>query len=541
MATLHLPLTSYVRPVQVFADSLEEHHFKANDTIIQQGDQGEAFYIVVSGSVRVELKDPETKKKILVKDKLTAGAYFGEMALLHDAPRMASVLANENTVCMALERSVFKELVESFAEILTRESERRNKEVERKLQPPMKMDDLEVIRTLGVGSFGRVKMVRHKPTDVAYALKCMHKGQVVATKQTEHVMNEKAIMEMCDHPFVLSNTATFQDDSQLYIVIELILGGELFSILRERQKFDLATARFYAACVAAAFTYLHDRKIVYRDLKPENLLLDADGYAKVVDFGFAKVVTEKTYTLCGTPDYLAPEIIQNKGHNCSADWWSFGVLVYECMVGVAPFAADDPMDIYSNILGEELQFPWFFNGTARHLIENLLDRNPISRLGSLGLGSLDILEHDFFDDLSFAELEMKSIPAPYVPDIANPYDASKYDEFDNLDAADEESDDEEAEQRKVCGAQAKAPPGPTRTTPSRAHFPFHPPRTLHPVASAFSQRFRPFCRHHPSRHAHPTRRYGSGTTQTTVCSQASRMMLCAPTHSCRAIHSFVTT
>ena len=103
--------------------------------------------------------------------------------------------------------------------------------------------------------------------------------------------------------------------------------------MRERRTFDLDTARFYCACVAGAFTYLHERKIVYRDLKPENLLLDADGYAKVVDFGFAKVVAGKTYTLCGTPDYLAPEIIQNKGHNCSADWWSFGILVYECMVG----------------------------------------------------------------------------------------------------------------------------------------------------------------------------------------------------------------
>jgi len=398
----------------MLVDSLEELRFKKDATIISQGDPGTALYIVVSGSVRVVKLDAETQRTNLIKDKLSAGAYFGEMALMEDKPRMSNVIANEDVVLMSLERTVFNQLIGDMQELLTRESDRRKREVERKMRPPMKMDDLEVMRTLGQGTFGRVKMVRHKPTDSAYALKCMRKGQMIAMKQVEHVMNEKNIMEMCDHPFLLSAVATFQDATQLYMVFELVLGGELFTVLRERKKFSLETSRFYCACVAAAFTYLHERKIVYRDLKPENLLFDADGYAKVVDFGFAKVVSEKTYTLCGTPDYLAPEIIQNKGHNIAADWWSFGVLVYECMVGNAPFEADDPMDIYSNILTEEVKYPFFFNGTAHNLIENLLDRNPISRLGSLGLGSLDILEHDFFDDLSFAELEEKTIPAPSV-------------------------------------------------------------------------------------------------------------------------------
>ena len=211
-------------------DSLQEESYKKDATIIRQGDRGTAFYIIVSGAVRVERVDPETKRRNLIKDKLSAGAYFGEMALLQDAPRMANVLANEDTVCMSLETDVFKELIGSMQDLLTRESDRRNKEVERKSRPPVKMDDLEVMRTLGVGTFGRVKMVRHKPTGVPYALKCMRKGQMVAMKQVEHVMNEKSIMEMCDHPFILSNTATFQDDTQLYIVFELMLGGKLFTI-----------------------------------------------------------------------------------------------------------------------------------------------------------------------------------------------------------------------------------------------------------------------------------------------------------------------
>lgn len=207
-------------------DSLQEERYARDARIIRQDERGTTLYIIVSGSVRVEQVDPKMKRRNLIKDKLSAGAYFGEMALLQNAPRMANVLANEDTVCMSLEAHVFKRLIGSMENLLTRESNRRNKEVERKLRPPIQMNDLEIMQTLGFGTFGRVKMVRHKPTDVPYALKCMRKGQMIAMKQVEHVMNEKSIMEMCDHPFILSNVSTFQDDTQLYIVFDLILGGE---------------------------------------------------------------------------------------------------------------------------------------------------------------------------------------------------------------------------------------------------------------------------------------------------------------------------
>jgi len=304
------------------------------------------------------------------------------------------------------------------------------------------LDQLEVLKVLGVGTFGRVKLVKHKPSDVGYALKCMRKGQMVAMKQVAHVMNEKELLEMCDHPFLLSMVAAFQDEQEIFMVFDLILGGELFSRLRDERRFDLDTTRFYTACVASAFVYLHERKIAYRDLKPENLLFDADGYLKVVDFGFAKLVPDRTWTLCGTPDYLAPEVVQNKGHNCMCDWWSFGVFVYECLVGYCPFEADDPMQIYSNILERDVGFPWFFHKDAQSLIGGLLQRNAVLRLGSLGLGSLDIIEHEFFGELSFAELERRTVPAPYIPDIKSPYDFScfpdAYDEEDEDDLDEEE-------------------------------------------------------------------------------------------------------
>ena len=156
------------------------------------------------------------------------------------------------------------------------------------------------------------------------------------------------------------------------MLLELALGGELFSVLREKNRFEEPQSRFYAACVQAAFAYLHDKQIVYRDLKPENLLFDAEGYLKVVDFGFAKHIIDRTWTLCGTPEYLAPEIITNKGHNLAVDWWAFGILMFEMLVGQPPFCADDPMDIYQKILRNRVAYPSSMSKPAKDLIAKLL-------------------------------------------------------------------------------------------------------------------------------------------------------------------------
>uniref|UniRef100_A0A7S4BY39 cGMP-dependent protein kinase n=1 Tax=Chrysotila carterae TaxID=13221 RepID=A0A7S4BY39_CHRCT len=415
---------------QLLANSLEEAKYSEGENIIVKGEEGEKFYIIVSGGVRV------TSGEEVIKDHLGPGNYFGETAILKRQPRMATVTATSDTTCMMLDRSTFNKVLGPMNEILARETARREEEAARiKAAGKIQFEDLEQRNILGVGTFGRVRLVVHTPTQTPYALKCMRKGQVVALKQVEHVMNEKNILAMCNHPFLLGLAATFKDEEELYMLMELSLGGELFSVLRDRVKFDEPAGRFYAANVASAFEYLHSRKIVYRDLKPENLLLDADGYLKVVDFGFAKIIEGRTWTLCGTPEYLAPEIISNKGHNLAVDWWALGILIFELLNGTPPFTADDPMDIYQKILRGKIAYPVTLGKTAREACQKFLLANPAARMCHLKRGVREVREHPFFKPINFDELYNKVPKAPLIPRISDPLDTSNFDYYEDEDGS----------------------------------------------------------------------------------------------------------
>ena len=414
-------------------DALVEEPFEQGTPIVKQGEQGNAFYIIKAGGVRVESTNAEGGTT-LIREHLGPSDYFGERALLKDEPRMATVTATARTICMKLDRATFTTLLGANIgnDILQREADRREREIERMNRPAIHMADLKLMTILGVGTFGRVKLVTHsKDGDKPYALKCMRKGQVIALKQVDHVMNEKKLLEMCDHPFLLRLAATFQDEEEIYMLLELALGGELFSVLRERNSFDEPQARFYASCVCSAFSYMHDLSVVYRDLKPENLLFDAEGYLKVVDFGFAKLITDRTWTLCGTPEYLAPEIITNKGHSLSVDWWAFGILIFEMLVGQPPFCADDPMDIYQKILRNRVTYPAFVSKNAKELVSKLLVSNPVQRLGSLKRGHRDVSGHLFFKPVDWQQLTRKTQKAPYIPKISSPTDTSNFDSYED--------------------------------------------------------------------------------------------------------------
>ncbi|KAJ3089828.1 camp-dependent protein kinase catalytic subunit [Quaeritorhiza haematococci] len=291
------------------------------------------------------------------------------------------------------------------------------------------LNDFAIDRTLGTGSFGRVHLVRLKSTGKYYAMKVLKKADVVKMKQVEHTVNEKTILEQLDFPFLVSMLGTFQDSVNVYLVLDYVSGGELFSYLRRCGRFPNHVARFYAAEVVMAFEHLHSKNIIYRDLKPENLLIDSHGHIKITDFGFAKLVPDITWTLCGTPDYLAPEIIQSKGYGKAVDWWALGVLIYEMLAGHPPFYDEDHFKLYEKILACKPKFPAHFDPNAKDLVKRLLTADLTKRYGNLKGGSSDIKKHKWFAGIDWAKLRNLQIAAPYVPPSKGDGDTSNFDPY----------------------------------------------------------------------------------------------------------------
>lgn len=292
------------------------------------------------------------------------------------------------------------------------------------------LNDFQILRTLGTGSFGRVHLVRSNHNGRFYALKVLKKRTIVKLKQVEHTNDERRMLSIVSHPFLIRMWGTFQDSEQVFMVMDYIEGGELFSLLRKSQRFPNPVAKFYAAEVCLALEYLHSNDIIYRDLKPENILLDRNGHVKITDFGFAKYVPDVTYTLCGTPDYIAPEVISTKPYNKSVDWWSFGIYIYEMLAGYTPFYDANAMKTYENILNAELKFPPFFNHDAQDLLSKLIERDLSKRLGNLQNGSADVKNHPWFGEVVWEKLLSRNIETPYEPPIQQGQgDTSQFDRY----------------------------------------------------------------------------------------------------------------
>ncbi|KAJ9641727.1 cAMP-dependent protein kinase catalytic subunit [Knufia peltigerae] len=293
------------------------------------------------------------------------------------------------------------------------------------------LTDFEMKRTLGTGSFGRVHLVQSKHNTRFYAIKVLKKAQVVKMKQIEHTNDERKMLSRVKHPFLITLWGTFQDSKNLYMVMDFIEGGELFSLLRKSQRFPNPVAKFYAAEVTLALEYLHSQNIIYRDLKPENLLLDRHGHIKITDFGFAKDVPDITWTLCGTPDYLAPEVVASKGYNKSVDWWSLGILIFEMLCGFTPFwDGGSPVKIYENILKGRVKYPPYIHHDAQDLLVQLITADLTKRLGNLHGGPSEIKNHAWFAEVTWERLVKKDIDAPYVPPVkGGAGDASQFDKY----------------------------------------------------------------------------------------------------------------
>ncbi|OCB84171.1 Pkinase-domain-containing protein [Sanghuangporus baumii] len=296
----------------------------------------------------------------------------------------------------------------------------------------VKLTDFEVRGTLGTGTFGRVLLVRlrNAPTrqDSAnyFAMKILSKKEIVRLRQVEHVAAERYILSRIRHPFIVDLYATFQDQENVYMLLSYVPGGELFTHLRRAQRFTPDVTRFYLATIVLALRYLHSFNIVYRDLKPENLLLDSRGYLRLTDFGFAKLVDDRTWTLCGTPEYLAPEIIRSEGHGKAADWWACGILCYEMLVGFPPFFAENAFDIYKKILEGRIWWPRDMDPLSRELIKALLHPDLSKRLGNMNGGPQDVLDHPWFRGVDWGALERREIKAPIIPHTSSSDDTRHF-------------------------------------------------------------------------------------------------------------------
>lgn len=306
-----------------------------------------------------------------------------------------------------------------------------------------KLDEFEVVNMLGVGSFGKVELIRDKkcPENV-FALKTLSKTNIVERSQQQHVFNEKKILIGLNSQFIIQLYKTFKDDRNVYLLMEVCLGGELWTILRDHGRFDELTSRFYIGCVVEALEYLHERDIAFRDLKPENLLMDTAGYVKLIDFGFAKKIFpgRKTMTFCGTPEYVAPEVLLDEGHDLSVDCWSLGILIYELQSGNPPFTGST-MEIYESIVRgfEDMKFSKHINKSTQRVIKKLCKEKPKERLGCQKNGITGIRKDRWFRGFKWKALQNKTMQAPLRPKINSYIDTSNFDECElSTDAPEEE-------------------------------------------------------------------------------------------------------
>jgi len=286
--------------------------------------------------------------------------------------------------------------------------------------------DFVLLKTVGKGSFGKVMLVRKNDTEKVYAMKVLNKERVIARKQYDHTLSERKILEDIDHPFLVGLHFAFQSQTKLYMVFDFFNGGELYYYI-SKGRFTEDRARFYAAEICLGLGHLHKHNIVYRDLKPENLLLDADGHIKICDFGLSKqgVESDEVKSICGTPEYLAPEVIQHKSYGKVVDWWSFGTLVYEMIHGLPPFYDTNRQRMYKKILDQPLQKPADMPDDAFSLISGLLQRAPAKRLGYGG--AEEIQAHAWFEGLDWAALFRKEIEPPFKPEVRDAEDTSNVD------------------------------------------------------------------------------------------------------------------
>ena len=392
-------------------DLIHIEKYEKNTKIIVEGTIGEKFYIVKTGQVEV------SQKNIYLRT-LNPMEYFGERALLTDEVRSATVIAKDNVELYSLDKESFKlNLSEMMVNYLNISLFLHDETVS--------LEDLLFIKDLGKGNYGNVSLVMNKRTKFPYAIKAINKDRINREKMQVNIQLEKNILLKVDHPFIVKLVKCLEDKKNIYFLMEYLKGKELFDVIRDIGLLNKEQTNFYIASMLIAINYLHTRKIIYRDIKPENIIVERNGYLKIIDFGTAKEIEDRTKTIIGTPHYMAPEIIMGGGYSFPVDFWSISICMYEFMCGGVPFGDkdEDPMEIYFAIINNNLEFPTEFSNEKefKHLMRKMLDKNPSYRLTNF----YSIKTQPWFKDFNWDELINLNLKAPYLPVI--PYSPLDFD------------------------------------------------------------------------------------------------------------------
>lgn len=406
--------------------------YEEGEVILREGEMGDTFYVLKSGRVETFRTLSSGKEG---HGTLDIKMSFGTTSLLKNIPSPQTYKATSRVEVYYLMKQDYEDILGSFQDALDGNTVARSvvrSESKKTIKTSMsmetkyelKLEELETFNVLGRGAFGQVRLVQSKSTKKVFALKAQSKHYIEKKGQKEHVLNEYRIMKEIENPHILGIHCAMQDAKYLYFLLDLMPGGELMSYLRVHARagkgFTEDITRFYAATAVLAFEQLHSLMIAYRDLKPENIVLNKDGYGVMVDFGLAKEVDEgQTYTFCGTPDYLAPEIIRGTGHDWAVDYWELGVFVYELTNGKAPFYATNQARRTRKILKgyEFVQVPSTFSSGLADLVASLLVFDQSKRLGRGVNGTQAILSHRWFAGFDWQGFRDGTLVAPIQPRV----------------------------------------------------------------------------------------------------------------------------
>ena len=376
-------------------------NFEDGQKIITEGETGDKFYIVKKGKVDITVNGKYIRT-------LNEKEYFGERALFFNEHRSATITSKGQVSVFFLRQNDFMSTIEeNMKQHLLNRLYLQDDTIE--------LNDLLFVKTLGSGNYGSVSLVQSKKNKFTYAIKGISRKQINFEQLHNNLELERSILLQIDHPFIVKLVKTLKDERFIYFLMEYIQGKELFDTIRDIGLLSAFQTQFYGGSLLLAIEYLHNRKFIYRDLKPENVMvLNKNGYIKLIDFGTAKKITDRTSTIIGTPHYMAPEVVLGEGYSFQVDCWSIAICMYEFMCGGVPFGenADDPMEVYLSVVNTKLTFPSFCKDRDfKNLMTHMLNKNQVKRLIKIDR----IKNHVWFQNFNWEQLIEMNMKAGYLP------------------------------------------------------------------------------------------------------------------------------